>query len=478
MRITRVLAACFIAAQVLGMSLPEFDFRLLNQEITTKEYLKIDGEEQVSDEDIRIEFADSFYVNENGTVYLLDSYARKIHISSKVCDTFIDLSMCGLPCDFVLHRGNLYVYDEMKNEIYIRDYNLNKEIIIPLNHLKDTYFKRFVIELDKVFFDTYNDVRYIINPDTLTVEEYCSYEDNIQPVKELELAEFFCKDCDGNKYSIQTDILYKGALTGSIVIVKEDTYGSYSYYVFPDEVKDVPVRFLQVTGNNVYVMLTYKDRVAIEKIEFSDKLILPKYKYNGAYGKGSKFGTVGVSSEEALMRAEEMNAYSWTLTSDNTKISTNTSLPREVEFLSTSEVSEVVGIPYCWGGSSSIYKDFDNQINKGYLAGNFTTSGSYKAKTAGLDCSGYVSIAYDLSSKQGTYGLVDYAKRVKDLDDLRPADMLIAPGNHVVLFAEQIDDGAFLVCECCGRNGKTVKRIRTLNWFVTVGQYQAMTPWK
>ena len=91
MRITRVLAVCLITAQILGMSVPKFDLRLLSQEITTKEYLKFDSEEQVSDEEIRIEFADSFYVNELGTVYLLDSYARKIYISSKFCDTFIDV---------------------------------------------------------------------------------------------------------------------------------------------------------------------------------------------------------------------------------------------------------------------------------------------------------------------------------------------------------------------------------------------------
>jgi hypothetical protein len=55
--------------------------------------------------------------------------------------------------------------------------------------------------------------------------------------------------------------------------------------------------------------------------------------------------------------------------------------------------------------------------------------------------------------------------------------MLVAPGDHVILFMNNIDDRSYLVNECCGRNGKTVTRVRTLNWFIIEGDYQARSAW-
>jgi hypothetical protein len=40
-------------------------------------------------------------------------------------------------------------------------------------------------------------------------------------------------------------------------------------------------------------------------------------------------------------------------------------------------------------------------------AGNVKTQGNYKANTAGLDCSGFVSAVWELSSKVGTYAIKD-----------------------------------------------------------------------
>lgn len=79
----------------------------------------------------------------------------------------------------------------------------------------------------------------------------------------------------------------------------------------------------------------------------------------------------------------------------------------------------VVGIPYCWGGYISVdisdridVKNFKDAIEKDYVPGNVLTEGGYKAKTAGLDCSGFVGAVYNLPEKVSTKTLKRYFKYI------------------------------------------------------------------
>ena len=50
------------------------------------------------------------------------------------------------------------------------------------------------------------------------------------------------------------------------------------------------------------------------------------------------------------------------------------------------------------------------------------------------DCSGFLSMAWHLSSSPSTSTLAAYGNRLGSIDDLQPGDMLLRAGDHVVLF--------------------------------------------
>lgn len=52
-----------------------------------------------------------------------------------------------------------------------------------------------------------------------------------------------------------------------------------------------------------------------------------------------------------------------------------------------------MGLPYDWGGYMTLFQ-FDQQINAGYGAGSYPEHGVLSC-TAGVDCSGFVSKAWD-----------------------------------------------------------------------------------
>jgi cell wall-associated NlpC family hydrolase len=121
----------------------------------------------------------------------------------------------------------------------------------------------------------------------------------------------------------------------------------------------------------------------------------------------------------------------------------------------------VENIPYCWGGYTS---NFKTQIEQGYYAGNVnTTASSYIEKTAGLDCSGFVSIVYKLPGHFGTYQLASskyFAKR-SNTSNVKKYDLLINPGSHVVIVTRVYMDGNDKyvdTAEESGTYGKIVKR--------------------
>ena len=111
-----------------------------------------------------------------------------------------------------------------------------------------------------------------------------------------------------------------------------------------------------------------------------------------------------------------------------------------------------IGVPYQWGGFSSISGfglinpiDFEGQYTgtnsfegKIHYAGDvFCDTGVISKRACGVDCSGFVSRCWNLSSKQSTRTLnsSEFSLPIT-IDNLQMGDILLRENHHVMLFKE------------------------------------------
>lgn len=102
--------------------------------------------------------------------------------------------------------------------------------------------------------------------------------------------------------------------------------------------------------------------------------------------------------------------------------------------------AENVGMPYKWGGFSSI-GEFDQGIRQGKLAGHLPKKGSSPAspQAVGVDCSGLVSRCWDLPRKHSTRSLGNLCYELDSFDELQPGDIINSFDGHVVIFESFVD---------------------------------------
>ena len=119
----------------------------------------------------------------------------------------------------------------------------------------------------------------------------------------------------------------------------------------------------------------------------------------------------------------------------------------------------IAGIPYRWGGTDGP-DDFDRKLSQGLAAGAHSRYGVLSC-AAGIDCSGFVTLCWGLSSSGHAYStsnLRDIAgkPRYNWITDMKPGDVLNLPGSHVVLFTGYNQDGTINVCEASGSKARVV----------------------
>lgn len=99
------------------------------------------------------------------------------------------------------------------------------------------------------------------------------------------------------------------------------------------------------------------------------------------------------------------------------------------------------GIPYNWGGLSTI-EEFDTGINLGKFAGNVPDcrdNGSSK-HCVGVDCSGLVTICWDLTERVYTKSITNIATILDSIESLMQGDVILLPGSHVMIFINFINE--------------------------------------
>jgi hypothetical protein len=117
-----------------------------------------------------------------------------------------------------------------------------------------------------------------------------------------------------------------------------------------------------------------------------------------------------------------------------------------------------IGVPYQWGGFSSISglglaseEDFDEQYTGTgeyagiiHYAGDIHIENGECSRACGVDCSGFVSRCWNLSSKEGTSTLPGISNQIK-YEYLKPGDILNKQQYHVILFKEFVNEEKTLI---------------------------------
>lgn len=105
------------------------------------------------------------------------------------------------------------------------------------------------------------------------------------------------------------------------------------------------------------------------------------------------------------------------------------------------------GLPYDWGGFVS-WQEFDADIAAGQGAGSHSWDGVLDC-TTGLDCSGYVSVLWELPWKHGTSTLHEVSDAI-DVRDMYPGDVYNDAGSHVIMWVGKDESGEALISESGG----------------------------
>ncbi len=107
------------------------------------------------------------------------------------------------------------------------------------------------------------------------------------------------------------------------------------------------------------------------------------------------------------------------------------------------KVNEVnVGIPYGWGNVPEDTKRYGSR------------------NTVGVDCSGLLTVCWELPKKIATRDISKYATVIDNLEDIEQGDVFAKPGSHVMFFKEFANTGKseVIIIDATRSTGKVSQR--------------------
>ncbi len=149
-----------------------------------------------------------------------------------------------------------------------------------------------------------------------------------------------------------------------------------------------------------------------------------------------------ITRDEVLVRAKAFSFHPWTTTAANLTASCNGA------YQSVYVPGDYMGLPYDWGGYMTLFT-FDQQISKGFGAGSYPDDGVL-ACTSGLDCSGFVSKAWDA----GHYSTSTVYKTSSaiGLSSMKAGDIFNQAGFHMAMYSHTLNSGEPVLYESVGYN--------------------------
>lgn len=189
---------------------------------------------------------------------------------------------------------------------------------------------------------------------------------------------------------------------------------------------------------SVYALIAGEKRVEIRRLEFADKLesILPPAWDTAAEDAVPPPPGTCVSRTTIMNTAWAIRNNSKYLSSTNTDGScSGRGKPRYIGGAGTYR-----SVAYDWGGFDSL-SDYNAAMSPGTgKAGDINTAG-VESCSRGLDCSGFVSRAWQRTTKYGTSTLSQISYQLSSTSSLLQGDVMNKSGSHVVLFESYASGG-------------------------------------
>lgn len=147
-------------------------------------------------------------------------------------------------------------------------------------------------------------------------------------------------------------------------------------------------------------------------------------------------------------------------------INNDTTCPARVipSYLSGGKAMTYESVSYNWGGFDSIAEFNEKIVTNKMKAGNVNLKNSpLLSCAAGVDCSGYVSRAWGLTSKLGTWDMANVTEEI-DWKDMKPGDVYLNPGVHVAMYRMNHFIGKVYIAESNSEKGLVIEQIVPITW--------------
>jgi len=427
----------------------------------------------------------SFEILDNNRVAFLSNVEKNIKIYSKDGKFLNAFDLDFIPEDFVYNNNKFYVlsnysiYEFNDSGALIKKYSVNKEFkfINRLSAFKNDLYvltsdeKSYPVIKNSLYLDTISQINNETNGWLLSENFKCktiklsnnTFSLQISNQKNLNLEKIYDLDKKlatvtilgkhkSNLFlnieyfknevpiTIEREILVY-SLTEKEIVNKMKLPNMYFIYMKHD---------IKINDNGVFHFIATPKKGILYQLIYDEKLnkdIEPNFKEEYHYNEHllrSKEGSIKnsfsreelpISRAEIIQNAAEYESLEWTATSSN--ISNGIVQTPDGAYIDTPDwvtIGQKQKVPYKWGGWTEI-NTFSSQISNGVYAGdNYCESVSWgPTYCVGVDCSGLVSRAWDLSEKYGTSTLPDISTAYSTPNELKHGDIINKAGYHVRL---------------------------------------------
>ena len=150
----------------------------------------------------------------------------------------------------------------------------------------------------------------------------------------------------------------------------------------------------------------------------------------------------GITRDLIIVNADAYASHSWYCSWENTQYCNTNNCPVSG---SAFDIGYQTGVAYKWGGFDTI-ANFDSKLSQDYTAGDVTGTTCVADCATGVDCSGFVSRCWGLTTKYSTSTLPNISIAIPQ-SSLQEGDILNYPGSHVVLFDYLTGSGSPVIYE-------------------------------
>ena len=194
----------------------------------------------------------------------------------------------------------------------------------------------------------------------------------------------------------------------------------------------------------VYALITRPDRVEVQRLRFSRELrpILP----------------AASAGQKSLQDDEYHGATVLSCVTRDSMISTALGYINNVKYLSLTNTDgtcagrgkpryitgagDYPSVSYDWGGWDTV-SQFNGYMDPNTLQAGDVGTGTVESCSRGDDCSGFVTVVWQLTTKYSTRMIPSVSKKLRSTSALLPGDVMNDAGSHVVLFESFGSNGIY-----------------------------------